>query len=143
MTQKQIDEAKATIPSFWERRENGIELTEEQKILEKELSCREMINSVLCYNHITVPEQLSDDRYIQEYFNKIGEDRVMELCKEQFDDFQKATVIENVHTDSEGVSYNSIVWADEKDPEDLVIKAPENSYAQKYAEENNIKSETV
>ena len=27
--------------------------------------------------------------------------------------------------------------------EDLVIKAPENSYAQKYAEENNIKSETV
>ena len=27
--------------------------------------------------------------------------------------------------------------------EDLVIKAPENSYAQKYAEENDIKSETV
>lgn len=117
MTRKQIEEAKATLPNFWRLREQGIEPTEEQKTLSEELRCREMINSVLCYHNIQYAEEILDNRYVKERINELGENRVLELCKEQFDDFQKATVLQNVHTDGEGVSYNSIVWADERESE--------------------------
>ena len=55
-----------------------------------------------------------NDEYLADYINDLGFDVVRHLCYEQISDFEKATVKENVHTDSEGISYNSIIWADDK-----------------------------
>lgn len=106
MTGKQIKKIRKEIPRF----ENGIpcKLTTEQKRLHRELDCREMINSCLCYGSNFLKSHYSDP-YIQE----LGRERVLELYNEQKTDFDKATVFRNVYKDSEGCSYNSIKWEDE------------------------------
>lgn len=107
MTNKEIEAAKDKLPPLFI---NGTlcEFTPEQERLRKELSCREMINSCLCYN-----ENFMNSRYSKSYVDELGEKRVAELFAEQKADFEKATVRSDVYTDGEGVSYNSIIWADE------------------------------
>lgn len=89
-----------------------------------ELSAREMINCNLCYGDdyfqlirrwIYEKQGYGIMSYAEEDAERIvgGMTRVRELFAEQKADFEKATVLRNVHTDSEGLSYNSIVWADE------------------------------
>lgn len=109
MTDKQIKAAKATLPQ-WVNGKAPI-LTPEQNQLRRELQCRDMINSILCYKG---KENLMNNEYIDDYINDLGYDIVKCLCDEQIADFEKAIVKENVHTDSEGISYNSIIWADDK-----------------------------
>ena len=106
MTRKQIKKIRKEIPRF----ENGIpcELTPEQKQLHRELDCREMINSCLCYG-----SSFFESRYSDPYIQELGRERVLELFNEQKADFDKAIVLHNVYEDSEGVSYNSIKWEDE------------------------------
>jgi len=106
MTRKQIKKIRKEIPRF----ENGIpfELTPEQKQLHRELDCREMINSCLCYG-----SSFFESRYSDPYIQELGRERVLELYNEQKVDFDKAIVLHNVYEDSEGVSYNSIKWEDE------------------------------
>lgn len=106
MTRKQIKKIRKEIPRF----ENGIpcELTPEQKQLHRELDCREMINSCLCYG-----SSFLKSRYSEPYVKELGKERVLELYNEQKVDFDKAIVLHNVYEDSEGVSYNSIKWEDE------------------------------
>lgn len=109
MTDKQIKAAKATLPQ-WKNGKPPI-LTPEQNQLSRELQCRDMINSILCYKG---KENLMNNEYIDDYINDLGHDIVQRLCDEQIADFEKATVKHGVHTDSEGISYNSIIWADDK-----------------------------
>lgn len=106
MTGKQIEKIRNEIPRF----ENGIpcKLTPEQKRLHKELDCRDMINSCLCYG-----SKFLGTRYSETYIKELGEKRVLELFNEQKTDFDKAIVFHNVYEDSEGCSYNSIKWEDE------------------------------
>lgn len=106
MTRKQIKKIRKEIPRF----ENGIpcELTPEQKQLHRELDCREMINSCLCYG-----SSFFESRYSDPYIQELGREKVFELFNEQKADFDKAIVLHNVYEDSEGVSYNSIKWEDE------------------------------
>lgn len=106
MTGKQIEKIRNEIPRF----ENGIpcKLTPEQKQLHKELDCRDMINSCLCYG-----SKFLGTRYSETYIKELGEKRVLELYNEQKTDFDKAIVFHNVYEDSEGCSYNSIKWEDE------------------------------
>jgi len=106
MTDKEIKRMKKEVPLF----KDGIpcELTLEQKQIRKELSCREMINSCLCYGY-----DFLKSRYSKSYIEELGEERVLDLYNEQKADFAKATVSHDVYQDSEGVSYNSIKWADE------------------------------
>lgn len=115
MTQREIDAAKKTLPSRFEYKN----WTEEQKKLDEELSCREMVNSCLCYGSIKdfweeCPWRWGDKSYAASHIRKLGMERVKEIVKEQEADFAKAIVRRNVFTDSEGVTYNSILWADEQ-----------------------------
>lgn len=106
MTDKEIKKLRKENPRF----NNGFscELTKEQKQLHRELDCREMINSCLCYG-----TDFLNSRYKDRYIKDLGEQRVIELYNEQKKDFDKAIVLHNVYEDGEGVSYNSIQWEDE------------------------------
>ena len=116
MTQKEIDAARATLPSVsdvpWK------DWTEGQRCLDHELSCREMINSCLAYGRIKdfweeCEWRCGDKSYAAPHIRNLGINRVRELVAEQEADFSKATVYRNVFTDSEGVTYNSVKWGDE------------------------------
>lgn len=106
MTRKEIEKIKKQIPRF----ENGApcKLTREQERLHRELDCRDMINSCLCYD-----TNFLESHYSKPYIQELGKKRVLELYNEQKADFDKAKVLHNVYEDGEGLSYNSIKWEDE------------------------------
>lgn len=118
MTGKQIRLAMDAIP-------HGIyyhSATKQQKKEYAELSCREMINSIMIYGNINSPYSEKEDeldRYLEERWQERGSmfyvprKRIIELVKEQQADFAKAVVKSNVYTDCEGCTYNTCVWADE------------------------------
>ena len=115
MTQRQIDAAKKTLPSRFAYQT----WTDEQKRLDKELSCRDMINSCLTYGGIRGFWQecgwrVGDKSYAAPHIRALGLARVHELVAEQEADFAKARVVPCTFTDSEGVTYNSVLWGDEQ-----------------------------
>lgn len=87
----------------------------------KEISCREMINSLLCYNYYDIKDAkaiLEAERgrhydYLKKHVDELGEARVIELIEEQRASI--FAVLFNVGEDSEGVMYNSLVWKDEQE----------------------------
>ena len=107
MTDKQIQAARETLPSVY------VQKTEEERKLERELFCREMINSILIYNGVKALDE-EMDRYLLRYVKELSKERVLELIKEQVADFEKAIVKRNVYTDWEGCTYNTCLWADEQ-----------------------------
>lgn len=88
---------------------------------EKEISCRKMINSLLCYNYYDIKDAkaiLEAERgrhydYLKKHVDELGEERVIELIEEQRASI--FAVLFNVDEDSEGVMYNSLVWKDEQE----------------------------
>mgnify|MGYP006331511939 CR=1 FL=1 len=106
MTDKEISKIRKEIPRF----ENGVpcNLTLEEKQLHRELDCRDMINSCLCYG-----QSFINSHYSHPYIKDLGMERVLELYNEQKTDFDKAKVLYNVGEDGEGNTYHSIKWADE------------------------------
>lgn len=112
MTGKQIEAARRTLPPPpWKN------WTDAERTLYEELSCREMVNSCLCYGGIedfwAHHDWCSEGSYAARHVRALGRARVEEICKEQAEDMARARILRNVHTDSEGLSYNSIVWADD------------------------------
>lgn len=109
MTIEQFEEARKTLPSII----TYSKWTNEQKQLIKELECIEIINSCLIYDRDfwTGKSYVRGQRYISDiYIEDLGISRVQELFAEQKEYFEKyAEIRRNVHTDSEGVSYNSVV----------------------------------
>ena len=103
MTGKQIKEARKSAPRF-----SGQKLTDDQVKMHRELDCREMINSCLCYGSHFINSDYKDD-----YIKDLGEKRVVELYYEQLKDFEKSKVNYNVYEDGEGCTYNSIQWRDD------------------------------
>lgn len=105
MTIEQLREARKTITYS--------KLTNEQKQLIKELQCIEMINFCLIYDidFWTGKSYVPCEKYISDiHIENLGISRVQELFVEQKEYFEKyAEIRRNVHTDSEGVSYNSVV----------------------------------
>ena len=125
MTEKQINELRASLPK-WENG-NPPTLTLEQQIISEELDIREFMLSCLVYHqdYFTeiqqswyVDNRRSDDfdwDRLERLGVKNGRQRVQELWDEMKKDFaEHATILNNVGTDSEGVSYNSVIWDDEK-----------------------------
>ena len=108
MTDKEMKKLKDTLPK-WENGKPPV-LTKEQKLLDRKLWCVEMINSILTYNG---KENIMSNEYLKSYIEELGIETIEELVSEQIKDFEKAIVLENVHIDCEGLSYNSIIWADE------------------------------
>ena len=111
MTQKQIDKARAELPTNWH------EMTPEQRKTREELFCREMINSCLAYGQAQSsfynPETKEFGYYAQDYIEELGKRTVIRLFNEQCDSFSRAVVKQGVYTDSEGCSYNSVMWQDD------------------------------
>lgn len=95
--------------------------TKEDEIFEEELSCRDMINSMLVYGDSVEKGSYGYNKYLKTYTEKgtwhdglLTEKRLAEIIAEQKKDFEKAIVKRDVYTDSEGCSYNSCRWADEQ-----------------------------
>lgn len=128
MTDREIERLERSLPR-WKNGEPPVRTGEQQRLME-ELHCRNMINSVLCYYW---PCNLLENRYIAEYSQKLGQETVEVLCKEQLEDFMKAVVLKDVSRDTDGLSYNSVVWADvmvedalDVIENDLAAEGPEN-----------------
>lgn len=83
-----------------------------------ELSCVDMINSILAYDwygfsaeEVMQIQEKSRYSYLADYVDVLGRDRVVELIQGQINDIDH--ILRNVYRDSEGLSYNSIVWKEE------------------------------
>lgn len=88
----------------------------EYEVREQELNCISMINSILAYQGagmtdaeaVMQMEERNYYNYLAEYVETFGRDKVVALIQGQIDDIDH--VQHSVFTDSEGCSYNSIVW---------------------------------
>lgn len=115
MTDKQMKAIRETLYA-----KPRAEWNDEDKRLSVELSCIDMINSILIYNNNIVTDY-AYKRYLMDYINgtdyvkvALGKARVDELIAQQQQEVAKAIVKVAVYEDSEGCTYNSIVWADEQ-----------------------------
>lgn len=116
MTPQEIDNLKKTLPYYYK------DMTDEQLVLDFELSWRSYCNSCLIYGQSYLIEQNGKLVYKRQgwscydYFthNKkeiISKERALEIFNEQREDFLKnCKVHKGVYTDSEGCSYNSVDW---------------------------------
>ena len=85
--------------------------------LYEEMSLRDMIMSCLTYGEDIFTNESIDATtnyyhrpYADKYINILGYSRVMEIYNDQKEYFDtKCKVIKNVHTDNEGVTYNSLI----------------------------------
>ena len=120
MTDKQLDQARADIRAKGYGWIDGKyhKPTKKYELLEKELSCIDMINSILAYGgfgytaeEVMQREERSYHNYLADYVKELGRDRVIALIQGQIDDIVR--IRHNVGTDSEGCTYNSIVWRED------------------------------
>lgn len=125
MTDKQLDQARKQLRE--EMNSNGfgwingkyIKPSEEYKLRQEKLSCIDMINSILAYQGagmtdaeaIMQMEERAYHNYLAEYVELFGRDSVVDLIQNQIDSIDD--VKHCVFTDSEGVTYNSIVWRED------------------------------
>ena len=90
----------------------------EKQLLENtEKSCKDMIESVLCYEWSvgsSVKDCLDNElysgyrSYLKQYVDRLGYDRVLELMEDVASKIAK--IERRVYEDSEGCTYNSIKW---------------------------------
>ena len=124
MTDKQFEQKKKELreemnaQGFGWINGNYIKPPMQYVLRQQELSCIDMINSIVAYNwfgqtaeDIMQMEEKAYHNYLVDYVEFFGRDRVVALIQEQIDDIQ--SIKRNVHTDSEGITYNSIIWRDE------------------------------
>lgn len=130
MTNKQIEAARQTLPNYlgcWH------DMSDEQKQLDRELSCRGMINTIMIYGckpgeqkqwstelkaTVTAEEYIFNDKYLRDFIEPdtgyyseqryIGAERVRELISEQWHDFQQCKV------GYAGEGYNYCFWPDDE-----------------------------
>ena len=113
MTDKQMDLIRKQLPA--RTRVPWKDWTEEQKQIDRELSCISTINSILAYGGlgydaetIMKREEESYHNYLADYVKLFGRKKVIELIQGQINSIER--IAYNVATDSEGCSYNSIIW---------------------------------
>lgn len=121
MTDKQFEQEKKVLREEMNSQGFGwingkyIQPPTEYRMMEERLSCISMINSILAYNwfgesaeDIMTHEENSYHNYLAEYVKLFGRANVVALIQEQMNSIKE--IKSNVHTDSEGLSYNSIIW---------------------------------
>jgi len=129
MTNKQIEAARQTLPNYlgcWH------DMSDEQKQLDRELSCRGMINTIMTYDckpgqkeqwdskqkkMVSAEEFIFNDKYLKDFIEPdtgyyseqryIGAERVKEIISEQWHDFQQCKV------GYAGEGYNYCFWPDD------------------------------
>lgn len=125
MNDKQLDQAKKQLREEMNSLGFGyidgkyIKPPKEYELRSKKLSCIDMINSILCYNcqgytNAEAVMQYEENvyyNYLADYVKVLGRKKVVALIQGQINSI--AGVRHCVHIDSEGVSYNSIVWKEE------------------------------
>ena len=113
MTDRELDQYKKFVNEQYPPEERN---DEDYKALQSEIRCREMANSIICYHALptdTARQVLDIDMrgyhsYLKDYVDVLGEEAVLQIIQEQLDDIED--IQRGVMTDSEGCSYNSIVW---------------------------------
>lgn len=87
---------------------------QDMRTREEELCCREMVISCVCYGteyNFYDEKERQWGRYGLDYAETLGDDRALEIFREQRDYMKEhADIKHNVHTDYEGCTYNSIKW---------------------------------
>lgn len=130
MTEQQIDQEKMALydgMTLYDFYHAGKKLSPIKEKRLKELRCLEMINSQLAYDsdfrfskmallnyspEAVLRKDLNGYRsYLLEYVELLGRARVLELIQEQMDSIESIKV--GVFTDSEGLTYNSIIYKQE------------------------------
>lgn len=92
-------------------------LTKEQELKLEELDFRELIMCCLAYGTdvmtsrvINMVSEYYGRPYFDEYADKLGKERALEIYEDQKEYFDtKCKVERNVYTDSEGLTYNSLI----------------------------------
>lgn len=94
--------------------------TVEQRKQYYRLHCIDMINSIIAYDYpyesrktysgedVLKRQEAHRHNYLAGYVEELGRDEVIRLIEEQMRDVDCVRIA--VHTDSEGLTYNSIVW---------------------------------
>jgi len=113
MTDKQIEQARKNLPPYMEQEK----WTEQDHKTDCELSCREMINSILVYwgiGSVINKASYCYERYLKDYESELSTEIVDRLVTEQVEDFKNAEThwisgSENI----DGGPYKSVRWADD------------------------------
>ena len=123
MTDKQLEQKRKELQEEMNAKGFGwingkyFKPTKKYKLKEEELHCISMINSILAYNwsigcmgaeKVMRHEENRHYNYLARYVEILGRARVVELIQGQIDSINR--IAYNVGTDSEGVSYNAIIW---------------------------------
>lgn len=99
----------------------GKKLSKKEQIEDLELDLREFIDSCIvyrCESYVVENGKVQQKHFI---FDKklyttikgivvISDERILEIFNEQKKTYENATIIENVYTDCEGLSYNSVIF---------------------------------
>lgn len=87
-------------------------------VYDNEANCIDMIHSIMAYygpfkdgESLVSYEERNYKDYLKPYKDELGRDKVVELAQQQLD--RPHRVEKNVHTDSEGLSYNALIFLDE------------------------------
>lgn len=122
MTDKQLEQAQINLREEMNSHGYGwidgkyINPPKKYRIRKEELSCINMINSILCYTcrgykdavKVLEYEERSHHNYLEDYIKTLGRNKVISLIQGQIESI--SGVDENVFTDDEGLTYSSIVW---------------------------------
>lgn len=81
----------------------------------EELSCIDMLHSILTYSSNHDVNKVLENKYLQDYIDRLGYDKVKELANQEIEEYKNATINHDVYTDGEGVSYNSVTFKDDVD----------------------------
>ena len=85
--------------------ENWQDKNSKERQLYTEMCLRTMIMSCLTYGY-----NIYKSSYVTDYYESLGEERTLEICKEQEEYFKtKCRVEVGVYTDSEDVTYNRVI----------------------------------
>ena len=88
--------------------------TEEMRKEDRELDCRSMVISCVCYGteyNFYSERERKWGQYGLDYANRLGAKRALQIFREQRDYMREHAEIHcGVHTDFEGCTYNSITW---------------------------------
>jgi secreted Zn-dependent insulinase-like peptidase len=126
MNDKQLEQAKKALREEMNAHGYGwingnyIKPPKKYYLRDREFWCIEMINSILAYQgagmtdaeQVMQMEERSYYNYLAEYVEMFDREKVVALIQGQIDSIDR--VKHCVHTDSEGVTYNSIVWKEEE-----------------------------
>ena len=109
MTQMELNAAKNALCKQCQ----GRKMTQDEKLLNREYSCREMMMSIFAYGgtiEITDENTYGFKKYLSKYVRELGRARFDEVRRTQLKSFEGVTISKGVYTDEEGCTYNSINW---------------------------------